>query len=440
MLTIVSGCQTPTQATHFAPESLQSTQAASAATLGFALCSASEPGFAPPGSLDLHALWKVAESHNPSLREAAADVDAAAGAQVQSGKYPNPRFLFQEDSVGARVAPAGNLSLQITQEIVTAGKRRLDVAISGKETGAAGLALVGRRFEVMTRLRRAYYAYLGASNAYELNSAAVASLREAVARTRKLVENVQNRPRSDLLRLEVLLEETQISQRRSQIQMEAAWKLVAVETGVTDLPVPQTRADLATNLPAWSEGDVWQRVVGANSAIRRAALEVDTARLAFERARAEAIPNVTVGAGYGNLPVENTAGAMITLEVPLPVWDQKQGHVRAAQAKLVKAQAALGTMETALYAATQEAFARYESARHQVEKLQGEVIPRLLESRDLLLKSYELGAAGVNFSDVLMTEQSLIASRLTLAESRQNGWQAVADLQGLMQIDVEDGG
>ena len=35
-----------------------------------------------------------------------------------------------------------------------------------------------------------------------------------------------------------------------------------------------------------------------------------------------------------------------------------------------------------------------------------------------------------------MTEQSLITTRLTLAEARQTMWQDIADLQGLMQLEI----
>src|SRR5207244_3957919 len=129
---------------------------------------------------------------------------------------------------------------------------------------------------------------------------------------------------------------------------------------------------------------------------------------------------------YNNAPIESTAGAIVTLEAPLPLWDRKQGHIHAAQARLAKAQAAVRTLETGLSATTAGAFARYQGARQQVDKLGQQVLPRLQESLDLLRKSYEVGGGGVTFSDVLMTEQSLIATRLTLAEARQSLCQAVA--------------
>jgi cobalt-zinc-cadmium efflux system outer membrane protein len=388
--------------------------------------------------LDLPALWLLALANNPSLREAEAEVESAYGQQIQASKYPNPRFAYAEDLIGSRIAPAGNVALQITQEIVTCGKRRLDVAIADRETAAAGLSLVSRKYEVLTRLRRAYYAYLGTVATVQLNEAAVDSLQQGVAKIRQLVETVQNRPRTDLLRMESLLEDTKISLTRARLKVAASWKEVAAEVGVPDLPIPFTSRDFGTVGPGWEADMVWQRVKAANSGYQKALVEVERARLAVDRARAEAIPNITVGGGYANAPIEFTAGAIVTVETPIPIWDLKQGHIRDAQARYAKAQAAVGTYESTLSSSTADAFARYEGARHQVEKLTKEVLPRTQDSVNLLRDRYSAGATDTTFSDVLMTEQSLIETRLKLTEARQAMWQALADLQGLMQLDIDE--
>src|SRR5262245_5916996 len=78
-----------------------------------------------PGPLDLPALWALALANNPTLREAAAEVEAVRGQGIQAGKYPNPRFAYRESVLGTTQDPAGDLTLEATQEIVTGGKRRL---------------------------------------------------------------------------------------------------------------------------------------------------------------------------------------------------------------------------------------------------------------------------------------------------------------------------
>src|SRR5262245_53823640 len=165
--------------------------------------------------LDVAAAWDLALVYNPALREAAADVEAARGRLTQAGKYPNPKFIYEQEELGAREAPAGNVRLQVQQEVVTAGKRRLDRAIAGQGVDVAGAGMLTRRFEVLTRIRRAYYEYLAWLDAVQVNDEITAALRQGVAITRRLVEEVKNRPRTDLLRIEALLEEARSRQARN---------------------------------------------------------------------------------------------------------------------------------------------------------------------------------------------------------------------------------
>jgi cobalt-zinc-cadmium efflux system outer membrane protein len=145
---------------------------------------------------------------------------------------------------------------------------------------------------------------------------------------------------------------------------------------------------------------------------------------------------VTVGGGYSLDNVDQTAGGLISVETAVPVWDRQQGAIREAQARFAAAQAAAQSVANRLRRDTAEAFARYGAAGRQVERLSREVLPRLRESLELLQKAYQAGSSQVTFSDLLMTEQELNSTRLTLAEARRSLWLAVADLEGLMQLDV----
>src|SRR5262249_42978426 len=95
----------------------------------------------PPEPVGLPELWELALANNPPLREAAARLDEARGRQVQAGKYPNPQAAYEEEDLGTARAAPGNLRFQVTQEIVTGGKRRLAMALGARATDAAGLAL-----------------------------------------------------------------------------------------------------------------------------------------------------------------------------------------------------------------------------------------------------------------------------------------------------------
>lgn len=440
----VLGCQT--YAVHVPPrverqvESVASARALPDVSVGPVIlpsAAADRPSAALP-SLDLAVLWNLALANNPSLREAAAELEAALGRRIQAAKYPNPRLVYSQENLGTSVEPAGAVRVQFTQEILTAGKRPLDVAIATEGFDEAALALLGRKFDVLTRIRRATYEYLGGLNTVRVNEETVASLEQGFEITRKQVEEAKTRPRTDLLRIGALLEEARIRLASSRVNLDAAWKQLASELGVPELLPPETPGDFPEQAPHWDPDAIAQRIQEANTELKRAVLDVRRTGLEVERARAEAVPNITVGGGYGHDFAENLQGAMLSLETSLPLWDRKQGRIHEAEAHWVGAQAAQRSTAARLSRETAAAMARYQTARDQVERLARVVVPRLKESVDLLLKGYQAGAAQTTFADVLSADQALYAARLTLVERRQALWMAIADLQSLMQLDVDE--
>jgi cobalt-zinc-cadmium efflux system outer membrane protein len=394
----------------------------------------------PAGPLDLAAVWGLALANNPTLREAAADVEAARGRQIQAGKYPNPHLAYRQEELGTQQAPAGTISVEVSQEIVTGGKRGLDVAIAGRGTDVASLALLGRKFEVLTRVRRLYYDYRGWRHTARVNAEVLAALRQGLEVTRRLVEEAKTRPRTDLIRLEALVEEARVSQERTAVNVQAAWRQLAAEVGLPHLPMPEAGAEPLPGIPLWDADAVLRRVLAANTDLKQAAVETERARLEVERAQAEAVPNVTVGSGYSRNFPEHEMGAVVSVELPLPLWDRKQGRIYEAQARLTHALAARRSTATRLSQATAEAQGRYEAALRQLDRVNREVLPRLRENLALLRRGYQAGSTQVTFADVLLAEQTWNDTRLRLAAVRQELWRAVADLEGLMQLDLGEEG
>jgi cobalt-zinc-cadmium efflux system outer membrane protein len=392
----------------------------------------------PPESqqLDLPSLWNLALRHNPVLREAAARLAASRGRQLQATLYPNPQLAYEQESLGTSSGPPGAIRVVLTQEIVTGGKRWLDIAVAARETDAAGLALLGQTFDVLTRIRRAYADYLAWQRTVGVNEEVVKVLERGKEITRQLVETARTRPRSDLLRVEALLEEARINLQQSRISRQAAWRQLATEVGVLDLPPPTQAGGFPEPAGEWADDAVLRRVLTVHTDIKQAAVQVARSRLALERARAEVVPNVTVGGGYSRNFPEKEAGAALSVQTRLPLWDRNQGAIRAARANLAQSQAALRSTALRLSRDTADALARYQTARHQLNRLTGQVLPRVRESVTLIQEGYSKGAAQYTFADVLSAQQSLNDTELRVAQTRRELWRAVADLEGLMQLDV----
>lgn len=390
-----------------------------------------------PASLD--ALWALAIERNPLLREAAGEVEAARGRWIQAGKYPNPSFAYDESKLGDLRNGAGALTLTLQQEFLTAQKRRLDVCIGARDTDVAGLALLARKFDVLTRIRRAYYDYLALAYVAQVNDEVVAALEQDTEVIRRQVEEVKSRPRTDLIRLQALLEDAKIGQVRGRINLIAAWKQLAAEVGVPDLAAPGASGELPARAPSWESPAVVQRVLAASTELRQLSAQVEVARLRVSRAQAQAVPNVIVGTGYTRDFTDQFPGsAVLNVQMPLPLWDRREGQIYEAQARLSQARAAVRTAAMRLERDTADAWARYRGALRQDRQLTEEVLPRLKQSLEEVRKGYLAGAAQLGFSDVILAEQSYNAARLRLADTRRELWRAVADLEGLMQLDVDE--
>ncbi|MCI0379146.1 MAG: TolC family protein [Gemmataceae bacterium] len=393
---------------------------------------------APPLShLDLHTLWSLAQDNLPELRESAADYEAALGQAIQAAAYPNPRFQYEHELIGSAINPRGHVTLALHQELVTAGKRQLDRAIAGRQLEQATLALQARRVEMLSRLRRDYFDYLSLLAAAQVNRDTIKTFEEALRLSRLRLEKAKLGAQTDILALEALLEEAQSTAEKTNAALHSIWRQLAADVGLPDLATPKTIGGLPAQPPSLKEEEVWQRVREDHPALRQAQLEADAARLAWQRARAEAIPNITLGAGYGRTFIEDTGGAFLSVEAPLPLWDKKTGLVRQAEARLNKAHSMRKTTELRLQRETAEAWARYQIAMRNYDRQQNQIVPRLQKRRDQLEQQYIAGAGKVTFSDVLLAEQALLAARLTGAELRRDLWRAVADLQGLMQKELE---
>jgi cobalt-zinc-cadmium efflux system outer membrane protein len=392
----------------------------------------------PPSleAVDLRSLWNLALAYNPALRESAAGLAVARGRQIQAGKYLNPTLTYEEEDLGTSHGPAGTIRIQLSQELITGGKRRLDIAIATRGTNAAFVALLGQKFDVLTRIRRGFTEYVAWHQTVGVNEEVVKVLEKGRDITRQLVETAKTRPRSDLLRVEALLEEARINLQNSRINRQAAWRQLAADVGLPDLPLP-AGIGAYPDLPyAWDADTVTRRVLSVHADIKRAALEVERNRLMLERARAEVVPNVTLGGGFSRNFSENDAGAIVSLQTRLPVWDRRQGEIQSAQASLAQAQMALLGAATRLSRDTAEAFGRYQGARYQLDRLTREVLPRVRESLKLIQDGYAKAAAQYTFADVLSAQQSLNDTEIRVAQTRRDLWRAIADLQGLMQLDL----
>lgn len=88
---------------------------------------------AVPSTLSLADLEQLALQYNPTLAQAAAQIDASNSKALQAGLYPNPTIGYQAELIGVKNeagqrTPGEFQGGFVQQTIVTAGKLRLSRA------------------------------------------------------------------------------------------------------------------------------------------------------------------------------------------------------------------------------------------------------------------------------------------------------------------------
>src|SRR5438067_7233024 len=114
----------------------------------------------PAAVLSLAALEQMAMQNNPTLAQAAANIDVARGRAVQSGLYPNPTVGYTGERIGA-AGTAGELQgVFLNQTIVTAGKLRLNRAGFSQEILQMEAQALAQQYRVVNGVRVRFYQLL----------------------------------------------------------------------------------------------------------------------------------------------------------------------------------------------------------------------------------------------------------------------------------------
>jgi cobalt-zinc-cadmium efflux system outer membrane protein len=387
----------------------------------------------PPATLlTLKELVDIAAAHHPDLQAARSKAEAARGRLVQAGLYPNPLVAPIIDELGDRENAAGFVGVNVLQEVITAGKRRLAQEAANHGVEAADWQAQTRWFDVLTRLRLAYFDLLTAQREVQVQKDIVELSQKNLTATKDLSKSgVKNQP--DILRAQVDLAQSRIRYRTSLARLEAAQRLLANAAGVPCLPT----LELAGNLEALPPHFAWQPLVEwvlvRSSEVQEAQALVMQAEVLAERARREPIPNIQVQLRPLYDFIGQHASAQMSAGVLLPVCNKNQGNIAAARAEVVLKEAEVRQVELKLTERLALAFQRYRTALQLSGAYRKNILPNAEASLKLIRLGYENGDAKYDFTAVLQAEQVLAQAKLAFVQSLGELWRAISELEGLLQ-------
>ena len=375
----------------------------------------------------------MALSSNPTVARSAALVQAARGNWVQVGLKPNPTVGYEGQQLGSG-GEAEQHGIFAEQEFIRGGKLRLNREVAAQEVARAERELAAQQQRVLTDVRVAYYDVLVAQEQERLATELLRIAEGGVKASESLFE-AQEVGRQDVLQAQIEVENSRILAINARNRRGAAWQSLVTVVGQPAMPIQQLEGDPAQQLPHLDFASTVQRVLSGSPEVTSAIADAERARWALERARVEAVPNLTVQGMV--IVVDNGIGGKtdgnLTVGVPLPLWNKNQGGIVQAQGQVTAAERAVEQVELDLQNRLGPVFERYSNASNQVRRYQEIIIPAARESYDLTRRSYEAGEVG--FVNLLTAQRTFSQTRLNYLESLRELRTSAAQLEGFLLSD-----
>jgi cobalt-zinc-cadmium efflux system outer membrane protein len=384
--------------------------------------------------LNLSDLQRLALSNHPSIKNAAAGVEAAKGAVRQAGAYPNPSVFWEADTVGT--SGAGYQGAGFDQPIKSANKLKLQKAAATMDLKNAELALRRAETDVMYAVRTNYFALLVARENMKV-SRALAEFTERIFRVQVelLAEGGFAAP-YEPMQLRPLVLGARYSLLQAIKQYETSWRQLAAAVGIPGLPLTEVAGRVDMPIPVYRLDDVLAQALARHTDMLTAQNTLQKSRYTLELAQVAPFPDFDI---HSLIQKDFTTPPhflvySIAVTVPVPVWDQNKGAIQQAYNQMLQASEGPHQIQVNLTTTLADAINRYEANREQVRITWQQIQDQVRAYRGLYARR-ETQPDQVAFGDVVTAEQTLATYIGAYVTALGAQWLAVADVANVLQTD-----
>jgi cobalt-zinc-cadmium efflux system outer membrane protein len=388
------------------------------------------------GPTTLKQIEELSLANNPEMVQALADVTSAMGNAIQAGVHPNPTLGYEADTVGS----AGTRNYQGvfgTQTIKTAGKLGLARAVANMDLMNAQLAVRRTRFDLLSRVKAAYYAVLIAQQSVAITSAMAWFTNEAY---RIQVDKLRGgeSPAYEPAQLRALAAQARAAQVQAQNQYISSWKQLTALIGLPDMPTAELEGRADAPAPVVNYDMMLARVLNNHPDVLAGRNLEAQARLQLQLDRVIPVPDVQL---YGTFQRDFTTPGSprttynVQFGLPIPIFDRNRGNIMSAEGDLRRAAEQVRRVRNELTTRSADAFGRLASNRYLVQSYRDQILPDLGRAYVGVYNRHQQEPDAVGFGDIIVAQQNLAAGLATYIGALTNQWTAVADIANLMQAE-----
>ena len=389
---------------------------------------------AAAASLSLDEVLHTALTQNRDLNAARAQVDAAVGRLRQAGLWPNPRLqLSNETDLPFDNQGEYSRSIGFAQDFPIGGRlsrasvvARVDVARALTEVNVAEASLIAN-------VTTAFDTIVILDQKIALRDELIdidASLSSATSARYRLGEvSALDVNAASLELARVKLERANLSAER----MSTVKTLAGLMGNAPDAPLA-----LNTDLPALvvlsSPAELTDQALQRRPDLRLLSLAADRAGAEQALARASAWEDWNVSLGVrqdrrvilGTPPQPTDKALMLTLSIPIPLFNRNQGTEAAAAADEITAREQLAALRTRIENDVLGGYQQVNGLVDAIRTYREQVLPLSRNSIALVRNSYRSGQ--VSISDVVLTERQQRELRASYADALEQYFRALEKL------------
>ncbi|MFQ5605750.1 MAG: TolC family protein, partial [bacterium] len=386
----------------------------------------------PTDTLTFQQALSLALLRNPQLAVFSWEVRAREAQAVQASLLPNPEVEVEIENIGGSGDLSGfdqsETTVLLGQLFELGGKRKKRTRVAALESDLAAWDYEIKRLEVLTEVTQAFVDVLSLQQRLTLNTELIRLAQEFVDIVARRVEAGATSP-AEVSRARVALSNARIELERTRRELQAARKRLAATWGSTTPTFQQAVGELDTSL-SMPDFDRLLTLLTQNPEVARWAMEMQQRRAVLSLAKAQGIPDPSIGGGFRRLNESRDNAFVLALSLPLPIFDRNQGATEEARARISQAEWQKRATETAIATQISEAYQSLSTAYSEATMLQSSVLPEAQKAYDTINEGYRLGKFG--FLDVLDAQRTLFDARSQYLLSLTDYQKAKAELEKLI--------
>lgn len=405
-----------------------------AALLAAASCATMAQAQTPPPAeagqtLSLDRALELAGATSPTLDAAEADIQAAAAARAVAGLRPNPRVTVEAENVAGSGMYRGTESLEATTSLA------LPIELGGKRSARIGAADArSQRTLIQAAITQADLR-LSVIQAYAEAAAAQQRLTTAGDQARIAAEGL----RAAQVRVQagraspIEAERANVARINADAEVERTERLVEVARYSLSRIIGQP---VAGNLDTGWFANVRaaygpMQAIESAGTLAMAAAEADLAiaDAGVRLARAQRVPDLTVGAGARYMRETGDTAALFSISIPLPLFNNGRAAVAQASSERLRAEAQQRVTAIEVDQAIARAQAEAANAATTAATASGPALQAAEEAARIARIGYREGKFGQ--LELLDAERTLAETRLAAIDALLNYHSAQAQLERL---------